>query len=587
MERSPRKKLSLRLKLLVYFGILTTVQVLVLLTYSALHVTQLLRDNIENLTQVNLEQTAKNLNLSFESYRDVMYQLYTGDDFVAWLDNINADRSVSITTNQMRRQLRTILNSKEYIRSITIISENGKVITYDTLTPATYENSWLANFSMSQEELYDEVAADNMMHIYQTEYATSFINKDHQLFHFAHRIIDWKKLDKQVGIVIVSLDEELLSEIIQPEKMDADDYALLLGSDGSIISAADKSLLGKEFNSEEISKTHNVYSFVDEETDWTIIHVTDNSENDRRIKENIFVSIMISVASLLITLLFIWNLSGQLTHSIREVVHGMRKTKEGSLPDEVTIEKDMPPEIVSIVTQYNKTIERLEVAIQKEKEETENRQQAEIRMLEARINPHFIYNTLDTVNWMAIDKEEYDMSNAISSLANILRYAISNSSQIVTINDEVEWLKRYIYLQQYRLKNEFQCNINAADDIMDIPVHKLLIQPFVENAIIHGFENAQGVSILDVEMKKESECLSIIIRDNGKGMEQTLVDEINSLSWQKDRGTLGIGMYNALMRLHVYCNGQETVAVKSAPGEGTEIRVTFPVEIPEEKDKSV
>lgn len=578
MERRQKKKLSLRMKLLVYFGILTTVQVLVLLTYSAVHVTRLLRDNTEQLTEINLEQTAKNLNLSFDSYEDVMYQLYTGDDFVAWLDNINTDTSVSVTTNQMRRQLRTILNSKDYIRSITIISENGKVITYDTLTPATYENSWLSNFSMTQDELYEEVASDNMMHIYQTEYATTFINKDHQLFHFARRIIDWRKLEKQVGIVIVSLDEELLSEIIQPENMGNDEYALLLGSDGTVISAVDKTMLGKPFDLEKTSKKHTVYSYVDEETGWTIIHVTDNTENERRIRENILISIVISVVSLLITLLFIWNISGQLTSSIRDVVHGMRKTKEGSLPDAVSIDSTMPPEIVSIVSQYNKTIARLEKAIQKEKEETESRQQAEIRMLEARINPHFIYNTLDTVNWMAIDKEEYDMSNAISSLANILRYAISNSNKIVTIRDEVEWLKRYIYLQQYRLKNEFQCNINADEDIMDIPVHKLLIQPFVENAIIHGFENAQDVSILDVEMKREDDRLSIVIRDNGKGMEEELVSEINSLSWQKDRGSLGIGVYNALMRLHVYCDGQETVSVTSALGKGTEIRVTFPVE---------
>lgn len=587
MERRRNQKLSFRLKLLVYFGILTTVQVLVLLAYSAFHVSHILNDNTEQLTQINLAQTAKNLDLSFDSYMDVMYQLWTGDDFVAWLDNINTDTDPSVTTNQMRRQMSAILNSKEYIKSITIISENGKVITYDTLTPATYENSWLGNFSMMQDELYAEVSADNKMHLYQTEYATTFINKDHYLFHLAHRVIDWKKLEKQCGIVILSLDEAVLSDIIQPDTMGADNYALLLGKDGTIISSAEKTLLGKTFDINETAKTHAVYSYVDEKTGWTIIHVTDNSENARNIRQNLLVSMLISLASLLITLLFIWNISGQLTHSIRDVVQGMRRTKEGSLPDAVSIDKDMPPEIVSIVSQYNKTIARLEIAIQKEKEETENRQQAEIRMLEARINPHFIYNTLDTVNWMAIDKEEYDMSNAISSLANILRYAISNSSKIVTIRDEIEWLKRYIYLQQYRLKNQFECNINVADEILDIPVHKLLIQPFVENAIIHGFENAEGVSVLDVEMNFEGGFLSIVIRDNGKGMNEGLVREINSLSWQQERGALGIGMYNALMRLHVYCNGQESVAVSSAPGKGTEIRVTFPAEIPEKKEETV
>ena len=583
MKRGTRKKLGLRLKLLVYFGILTSVQVLVLLAYSAIHVSTILHRNTSQLTEINLAQTAANLDLRNQSYKDLIYQIWTGDDFVAWLDAINADTNVSVVTNQMRRQMRTILNSKEYIRSITIISVNGKVITYDTLTPATYENSWLGNFSLSQDELYSLVSCDNAMHLFPTEYATTFTNEDQYLFHIAHRIIDWKKLDKQCGIVILSLDESLLSDVIAPESMFEEDYALLTGADGKIISAQDKSIIGSVFRQEDVPSAYSVYSYTHDDLGWTIVQVKNETQNKRVITQNILISGCISLGSLLVTLLFIWNISGQLTHSIRAVVQGMRRTRSGSLPEPLSTTEDMSPEIVSIVSQYNRTIDRLEQAIQKEKEETASRQQAEIRMLEARINPHFIYNTLDTVNWMAIDKEEYDMSNAISSLATILRYAISNSNKIVTVRDEVEWLKRYIYLQQYRMKNQFVCNIDAAENVMDWPVHKLLIQPFVENAIIHGFENAEDVSVLDVIMRNESDKLSVTIRDNGKGMDENLTSVINSGSWKQDRGTLGIGIYNALMRLHMYCDGQETVHVTSAPGEGTEITVVFPVET----DKSV
>ena len=128
------------------------------------------------------------------------------------------------------------------------------------------------------------------------------------------------------------------------------------------------------------------------------------------------------------------------------------------------------------------------------------------------------------------------------------------ASRAVTVRDEVEWLKRYIYLQQYRMKNQFVCNIDAAENVMAWPVHKLLIQPFVENAIIHGFENAEGVSVLDVIMRNVNDMLSVTIRDNGKGMDENLTSVINSGSWKQDRGTLGIGIYNALMRLHMYCD---------------------------------
>ena len=116
--------------------------------------------------------------------------------------------------------------------------------------------------------------------------------------------------------------------------------------------------------------------------------------------------------------------------------------------------------------------------------------------MEAQINPHFLYNTLDTINWMAIDKDEFDISNAINSLATILRYAIADSSGEVFVRDEIDWLKKYIYLQQFRLKNNFTCSINVDPDVMDLRIHKLLLQPFVENSILHGFEGTKNNHVL-------------------------------------------------------------------------------------------
>ncbi len=136
--------------------------------------------------------------------------------------------------------------------------------------------------------------------------------------------------------------------------------------------------------------------------------------------------------------------------------------------------------------------EKLVCALEKEKKKQRiSREKAEIRALEAQINPHFLYNTLDTINWMAIDRGEFDISNAIGSLANILRYAITDSNGTVCIRDEIEWLKKYIYLQQFRLKNKFVRVIEVAPELLDVKIHKLLLQPFIENAIIHGFNGEQ------------------------------------------------------------------------------------------------
>jgi two-component system sensor histidine kinase YesM len=213
--------------------------------------------------------------------------------------------------------------------------------------------------------------------------------------------------------------------------------------------------------------------------------------------------------------------------------------------------------------------------LNREKEAIDKQRVAEIKALEAQINPHFLYNTLDTINWMAIEKDAFDISNAISSLANILRYAITNYSEAVEIQDEVEWLKNYVFLQQYRFKNRFVCHIDVQPEVMHEKIHKLLIQPFVENAIIHGFDKGQEQYILRVEIGKTDGQTEIVIADNGKGMDAGLVADLNRGFMPERTSKEHIGIENALNRLHQYCDGTETVVFQSEPGKGTQIRIRF------------
>ena len=203
--------------------------------------------------------------------------------------------------------------------------------------------------------------------------------------------------------------------------------------------------------------------------------------------------------------------------------------------------------------------------------------ETQLKLLHSQIKPHFLYNTLETINWMAIDRGEFDISNAIGSLANILRYAITDSNGTVCIRDEIEWLKKYIYLQQFRLKNKFVRVIEVAPELLDVKIHKLLLQPFIENAIIHGFNGEQDEYILEVYISREKNNLVIIIRDNGSGMSSDLVNRINNGQTIKTEGKNHIGMDNAIMRLNMYCEGQAKVMVTSEINKGTEVKLILPI----------
>ena len=223
--------------------------------------------------------------------------------------------------------------------------------------------------------------------------------------------------------------------------------------------------------------------------------------------------------------------------------------------------------------------ERLKKSVVKQKN-------AEIAALEAQINPHFLYNTLDTINWMAIDRDEYEISNMITTLARILRYGISDSNGVVKIRDEVEWLKQYIFLQQTRLKNAFDCHINVAPELMDLTVHKLLLQPFIENAILHGFEGVDRTCSLQMEMKRDHDFIEIKIEDNGCGIPDEIVREMNQGIFRKTEDKNHIGMENAITRLHMYYGERTRIMIHSKQGEGTLVQIRIPVAEAEEKSEN-
>jgi two-component system sensor histidine kinase YesM len=329
-----------------------------------------------------------------------------------------------------------------------------------------------------------------------------------------------------------------------------------------------------KFATDDLKVTKNylsVYVYHNDELNWDIINVINQKDAISKLSLHQKIVILVSVMSLLIAISLTVLLSRQLILSVKKVVTAMRAVNLGNLETRVEIEKKMPVEVEFIALQFNDMLQILDTALKKEKEAGERQLEAEIKALEAQINPHFLYNTLDTINWMAIDKEDFDISNAINALATILRYAITNSNATVEVRQELEWLKKYIYLQQIRLKNTFRYEVDADPEVMNCKIHKLILQPFVENAIIHGFEGLTREYVLEIILKPRKDRICITIKDNGNGMEPAMIDEINhKLLSDFDKGS-HIGIENVISRLYMYYGEEASIEISSVLGEGTEV----------------
>ena len=576
MCKADGKKRSMRSLLINRFSILTAVMITVICAYMSYNIAVSLRHSTEELTNINMKAAESILRIRFDEYENLMYQMYTNDDMIVWSDNINNDTDSAVSVAKMRRYLSTVLNSNKYIRSIMVIMSNGRVITYDQLTSAIHANSWISHFSLSSEEIYDIASADFKSHIWPTEFGTRFANDDHYLFHIAHRMVNYRQLEKRYGVIVISIDESLLDEVLSTIKTE-DSEVYLTDADGRIVSCADKSRIGTtlrpSMNTRVDGSENGVFG-------WSVIRIHDDSQYLKNLIGRLLQIVCLGLALMIAAVFIISKMSSKLTRDIDGIVEGMHRKGESGIPTRLPRKVEMLSEVDAIAKQYNDMIDDLEKALLREKTEAENSREAEVRMLEAQINPHFIYNILDTVNWIAIDKDEYDISNAISTLASILRYAISNSNKLVTLRDEVDWLKKYIYLQQFRLKNKFNFEIDIDPAILDVQVHKLIIQPFVENAIVHGFDTKRETYILKINMIAEGDNVVITIADNGKGIRPEVLAAIESGDVKEMRDNAGIGLSNAFLRLHRYCEGQEEVNIRSRPDEGTTVTIRFPFKAP-------
>ena len=598
------RRKSLGVRLVMSFMATSMIPIILITIFSNYNISNIVNKNNEELMKYNLMRTKTTLEISVESYEDVLVQIYSDDDVVSLINKINRGENLIVSKNQLRRILRGYFYAKKFIRDISVITEDGTLVFYDSITGSITRSAWIPVLGVSPKELYDTYINENKTFVMPTKEVEKTLNKRNFLFHLGHRIVDFNRQNTNIGIVILSIDEEMLHNICSGGDQSSVVYSFIVDQEGKLVSYKEKDLLGSTAGGDEKDKRRRYYEFAqvqeifgsndisidyvhDEKLDWDIVNVSNRNEVLGKINQQQKMTLITLAVSVTVLMIIIAFLTRDLTGSIKYVVKIMQSTGEGRLQERVEIDRKMPNEVKVIAYQYNATMNQLVESVEKEKQLVRQKKDAEITALEAQLNPHFLYNTLDTINWIAIGRKEFEISRAITALAVILRYGIDNSNGIVTIREESEWLKQYLFLQQTRLKDGFESSIEIPPELMKMKVHKLLIQPFVENSFIHGFENIKRVPELRIHMELwQHNRLQILIEDNGRGMPEEITKQMNQGIFQESEDKNQIGLKNAMYRISLYYEDQAEIRVESRDNEYTRIYVTLPV-ITEGDEKAV
>ena len=269
---------------------------------------------------------------------------------------------------------------------------------------------------------------------------------------------------------------------------------------------------------------------------------------------------------------------GKLTLPIVDLKDKMKQAEQGNLT--VIAECKNKDEIADLCSSFNVMLENIKQLIEKNKKEQEALKKSELKLMQAQINPHFLYNTLDTIVWLSEAKESASVIEISKALSGFFRATLSSGREWITLEEEIDHIRNYLIIQKMRYMDILDYRIDILDeDILNCKILKLILQPVIENALYHGVKNKNSYGLIIIKVSKARGNIMLEVIDNGQGMTakrlEIVMETINneSLNVTKDGG---FGLRNVNQRIKLYYGRQYGLDIKSKYTEGTHVSMIIP-----------
>lgn len=312
-------------------------------------------------------------------------------------------------------------------------------------------------------------------------------------------------------------------------------------------------------------------------TGWRTVGVFSMDEVMSSVNTIVYILFTCVIISLVLVVIVSFKFSRTLTNPIFKLKRLMKQAESGDLTVRFNFEHN--DEIGELGQSFNHMIARIDQLIQMVYVEQENKRTAEMKSLQEQIKPHFLYNTLDTISWMARDYDAEDIVRLVDALTNMFRIGLSHGKDIITVKEEITHVSNYLYIQKIRYKDKLNYVIHVDESLYAIEVPKLILQPLVENAIYHGVKAKRGGGTITITGVPEGENLVFTVQDNGAGMPQEKVEELNRR--MSERSVLdeqkSFGLFYIRERIQLCYGKGYGVHVESTLGEGTRVTITLPL----------
>ena len=310
-------------------------------------------------------------------------------------------------------------------------------------------------------------------------------------------------------------------------------------------------------------------------TDWFMVTVLPSPPLIHASNRLMVQIVLIYAVFLVLALIFANVLAHSITGRLSSVIQQMQTVRHG--PPTPMESPQAHDEIGNLIDTYNYMTRKMEELMEKQAKAAEDLRIAEFNSLQAQINPHFLYNTMDMINWMALQGQTDEISHAVQSLSRFYKLTLSRKKGISTIARELEHVTIYVQLQNMRYHDSIELITDIPDELSEYQIPKLTLQPVVENSILHGIlekESKSGTIVITGWM--ENEDIVLLISDDGVGISPEILSTILSGNGKSQSGGTNIAVYNTHRRLQILYGNNYGLTYSSKPGEGTDVEIRFP-----------
>ncbi len=571
-----RKAVSIRTLMSVSMAIMISLFVLITGTLLNIFASNAIEDNTMDSASEIVTQVNNNLSTYINDIIDV-------SDYI---------RELSRTTSNLDRaaiqtRLEALISSRDDLVSISVFDLDGKpIISTEPRIETTPEE-------ISEEQWFRR-AADGEGDFFFTGPHRNSIGQGDFVISYS-TIISYGDINRKASsaVLLIDLNFNAVEELSESAHLSQTGYIYIISNDGDIVyhpmeRQIDEGVLDEDLRS--VSE-HVFGSYISEfegrerltiiqtveQTRWRIVGIAFMDELLEPLKPFRITLISLMIIFILIAILLSRTIAMHITKPLRALELSMRDVQKGNF--NVKAPEGESKEVESLSHSFQVMVKRIEDLMIEVRKTEEVKRQRELDALQAKINPHFLYNTLDSVVWMAETGNNQGVVKMVTALASLFRISIAKGHDTITLKEELAHVESYLNIQSMRYKDKFRFEIILPQELENAPTIKLIVQPIVENSIYHGIKYLQEEGLIRIEAKDTGDGkIKIIVSDNGVGMApdvlSTLLDKESERNHSKEGN--GIGLINIDERIKLSYGDEYGLSIESELDEGTTVTITIP-----------